>query len=30
MIAVLCGFLTLVTAAIPMLQKRVGTVPPPG
>ena len=30
MIAVLCGFLTLVTAAIPMLQKRLGTVPPPG
>jgi DHA1 family bicyclomycin/chloramphenicol resistance-like MFS transporter len=30
MIAVLCGFLTLVTAAIPILQKRWGTIPPPG
>ena len=30
MIAVLCGFLTLVTAAIPILQKRLGTIPPPG
>ena len=30
MIAVLCGFLTMVTGAIPILQKRFGTVPPPG
>ena len=30
MIAVLCGFLTLITAAIPILQKRWGTIPPPG
>ena len=30
MIAVLCGSLTLITAAIPILQKRLGTVPPPG
>jgi DHA1 family bicyclomycin/chloramphenicol resistance-like MFS transporter len=30
MIAVLCGFLTLITAAIPILQKRLGTIPPPG
>ena len=30
MIAVLCGFLTLIAGAIPMLQKRLGTVPPPG
>ena len=29
-IAVLCGFLTMVTGAIPMLQKRFGTVPPAG
>ena len=29
-IAVLCGVLTLVTGAIPLLQKRWGTVPPPG
>jgi DHA1 family bicyclomycin/chloramphenicol resistance-like MFS transporter len=29
-IAVLCGFLTLITGAIPILQKRFGTVPPPG
>lgn len=30
MIAVLCGFLTFVTGALPMLQKRFGTVPPAG
>ena len=30
MIAVLCGFLTLITGAIPILQKRLGTIPPPG
>ena len=30
MIAVLCGFLTLITAAIPILQKRLGTISPPG
>ena len=30
MIAVLCGFLTLIVGAIPLLQKRLGTVPPPG
>jgi DHA1 family bicyclomycin/chloramphenicol resistance-like MFS transporter len=30
MIAVLCGVLTLVTGAMPFLQKRFGTVPPPG
>jgi DHA1 family bicyclomycin/chloramphenicol resistance-like MFS transporter len=30
MIAVLCGFLTLITAAVPILQKRWGTIPPPG
>jgi DHA1 family bicyclomycin/chloramphenicol resistance-like MFS transporter len=30
MIAVLCGFLTLIVGAIPMLQKRLGTIPPPG
>jgi DHA1 family bicyclomycin/chloramphenicol resistance-like MFS transporter len=30
MIAVLCGFLTLATGALPILQKRFGTVPPPG
>ena len=30
MIAVLCGILTLITGAIPLLQKRLGTVPPPG
>jgi DHA1 family bicyclomycin/chloramphenicol resistance-like MFS transporter len=30
MIAVLCGCLTLITAAIPILQKRYGTIPPPG
>ena len=29
-IAVLCGILTFVTGAIPMLQKTFGTVPPPG
>jgi DHA1 family bicyclomycin/chloramphenicol resistance-like MFS transporter len=29
-IAVLCGVLTFVAGAIPMLQKRFGTVPPPG
>jgi DHA1 family bicyclomycin/chloramphenicol resistance-like MFS transporter len=29
-IAVLCGFLTFVTGVIPMLQKKFGTVPPPG
>jgi hypothetical protein len=26
----LCGVLTLVTGAIPFLQKRFGTIPPPG
>ena len=30
MIAVLCGFLTLIVGAVPLLQKRLGTVPPPG
>lgn len=30
MIAVLCGILTLIVGAIPILQKRFGTVPPPG
>jgi DHA1 family bicyclomycin/chloramphenicol resistance-like MFS transporter len=30
MIAVLCGILTLITGSIPLLQKRLGTVPPPG
>ena len=30
MIAVLCGCLTLITGAIPILQKRYGTIPPPG
>jgi len=30
MIAVLCGTLTLIVGAIPLLQKRFGTVPPPG
>jgi DHA1 family bicyclomycin/chloramphenicol resistance-like MFS transporter len=30
MIAVLCGSLTFLTGAIPMLQKKFGTVPPPG
>jgi hypothetical protein len=30
MIAMLCGVLTLVTGALPALQKRFGTVPPPG
>ena len=30
MIAVLCGFLTLITGAIPLLQNRLRTVPPPG
>jgi MFS transporter, DHA1 family, multidrug resistance protein len=30
MIAVLCGMLTLIAGAIPLLQKRLGTVPPPG
>ena len=29
-IAVLCGFLTLIVGAIPFLQKRLGTIPPPG
>jgi MFS transporter, DHA1 family, multidrug resistance protein len=29
-IAVLCGVLTLISGAIPMLQKRFGTVPPSG
>ena len=29
-IAVLGGFLTMVTGAVPMLQKRFGTVPPAG
>jgi len=30
MIAMLCGCLTLIVGAIPLLQKRLGTVPPPG
>jgi DHA1 family bicyclomycin/chloramphenicol resistance-like MFS transporter len=30
MIAVLCGVLTVAAGAIPFLQKRFGTVPPPG
>jgi len=30
MIAVLCGTLTLIVGAIPLLQKRLGTIPPPG
>jgi DHA1 family bicyclomycin/chloramphenicol resistance-like MFS transporter len=30
MIAVLCGILTLITGSIPLLQKRLGTVPSPG
>lgn len=30
MIAVLCGVLTLITGAIPISQKRWGTIPPPG
>jgi DHA1 family bicyclomycin/chloramphenicol resistance-like MFS transporter len=30
MIAVLCGTLTLIVGAIPLLQKRFGTIPPPG
>jgi MFS transporter, DHA1 family, multidrug resistance protein len=30
MIAVLCGVLTFIVGAIPMLQKQFGTVPPPG
>lgn len=30
MMAVLCGCLTFIVGAIPMLQKRFGTVPPPG
>jgi hypothetical protein len=30
MIAVLCGFLTLIVGAIPFLQKRLGTIPTPG
>ena len=30
MIAVLCGTLTLIVGTIPLLQKRLGTVPPPG
>ncbi len=30
MIAMLCGILVLVTGAVPFLQKRFGTVPPPG
>ena len=29
-IAVLCGFLTFIVGSIPMLQKKFGTVPPPG
>ncbi|MCX7310491.1 MAG: multidrug effflux MFS transporter [Hyphomicrobiales bacterium] len=29
-IAVLCGVLTLIFGALPLLQKRFGTVPPPG
>jgi len=29
MIAVLCGILTLISGAVPFLQKRFGTVPPP-
>jgi DHA1 family bicyclomycin/chloramphenicol resistance-like MFS transporter len=29
-IAVLCGCLTMITGAIPILQKKFGTVPPPG
>src|SRR4051812_24601594 len=29
-IAVLCGFLTLIVGASPFLQKRLGTIPPPG
>jgi DHA1 family bicyclomycin/chloramphenicol resistance-like MFS transporter len=30
MIAVLCGTLTLIVGTIPLLQERLGTVPPPG
>ena len=30
MIAVLCGVLTFVVGALPFIQKRWGTVPPPG
>jgi DHA1 family bicyclomycin/chloramphenicol resistance-like MFS transporter len=30
MIAVLCGVLTAISGAIPYLQRRFGTVPPPG
>ena len=30
MIAVLCGTLTLIVGTIPLLQKQLGTVPPPG
>jgi DHA1 family bicyclomycin/chloramphenicol resistance-like MFS transporter len=30
MIAMLCGTLTLIVGTIPLLQKRLGTVPPPG
>jgi DHA1 family bicyclomycin/chloramphenicol resistance-like MFS transporter len=30
MIAVLCGTLTMIVGAIPLLQKRLGTIPPPG
>jgi DHA1 family bicyclomycin/chloramphenicol resistance-like MFS transporter len=30
MIAMLCGTLTLIVGAIPLLQKRLGTIPPPG
>jgi len=30
MIALLCGMLTLMVGTIPLLQKRLGTVPPPG
>jgi len=30
MIAVLCACLTLIVGAIPVLQKRLGTIPPPG
>jgi DHA1 family bicyclomycin/chloramphenicol resistance-like MFS transporter len=30
MIAVLCGILTFITGTVPMLQKKFGTIPPPG
>ena len=30
MIAVLCGVLTMIAGALPILQKRFGTIPPPG